>query len=229
MKTKKRLLRLELAAAFVLIATSCVPEFKNPLPPPADGKADEAILGVWETRPDEGNDRQQISIFANKSGGIDVVCIADIDSEEGLSVSVFKGHTTRIGEDKFLSLTPRKPEKREPLDEPEKRTYLIVPYETSAESLVVKVFSLSAFRHMIEQGELAGEIRDGKYLDSVVVTASSKELAAAIARKGVPALVEEDTELKYRKLHQRDRKKSLADQRQRKRGEKGSGCDRKHF
>jgi len=203
MKTQMRLWRLELAAALVLIGTSCVPEFKNPLPPPADGKADETILGVWETAPDEKNERQQISIFANKSGGIDVVCIADIDSEEGLSVSVFKGHTTRIGEDRFLSLMPRKPEKREPLDEPEKRTYIIAPYETSAESLVVKVFSLSVFRGMIERGELDGEIRDGKFLDSVVVTASSEELAAAITRKGVPALIEEDTALKYRKLHQR--------------------------
>ncbi|MBN2133707.1 MAG: hypothetical protein JW741_29670 [Sedimentisphaerales bacterium] len=213
MTITRRVLRLELAAALVLIATSCVPEFKNPLPPPADGKADETILGVWETPPGEGNDRQQISIFANKSGGLDVICIADIDSDEGLSVSVFRGHTTRIGEDKFLSLTPRKPEKREPLDDPEKRTFLIAPYETSAESLVVKVFSLSTFRHMIEQGELDGEIRDRTHLDSVIVTASSEELAAAIARKGAAALIDEDSVLKYRKLHQPDRRKNATEQR----------------
>ena len=99
------------------------------------------------------------------------------------------------------------------VDDPEKRTYLIAPYETTAESLVVKVFSLSAFQRMIEQGELAGEIRDGKFLDSVVVTASSEERAAAIARKGVPALVEEDSVLKYQTLRQNNRKKSPSDQR----------------
>jgi len=228
MKTKKRLLRLELAAALVLIATSCVPEFKNPLPPPADGKADEAILGVWETPPDE-DEARQVSIFPNKSGGIDVVWIADMNSGEGLTVSVFTGHTTRIGEDKFLSLIRRNPDNQEPADEPEKRAYFIAPYETSAERLIIKGFSLSAFRRMIEQSELDGEVHDGEYFDKIVVTSSSEDLAGAIGQKGVPALVEEDTELKYRKLHQRDRKKSLADQRQRKRGEKGSGCDRKHF
>ena len=199
MKIKEHLWKLPLTIAVILITTSCVPEFTNPLPPPANGKPDKTVLGVWETAPEE-NDRAQVSVFPRASGEIDVVYVANVEPDERLAVLVFEGYATRIGKDNFLCLRRREPDDQSSPDEQREVSYLILHYRMSAEGLRVTPFSNSALRRMIEQEELKGNIREQKYFNEITVTASSDELAAAVIREGVAAFIDKGFVLKYRRL-----------------------------
>ena len=85
----------------LICLSSCYPEFKNPIPPPAELKADHQVLGTWVRtyKVDQDEYKDQLSIFQRSSGWIDAVWIYDIDkkdSTDGVSLLVLEGYSTSV-------------------------------------------------------------------------------------------------------------------------------------
>ncbi|NOR67154.1 MAG: hypothetical protein GQ528_07345 [Woeseiaceae bacterium] len=176
---------------------SCYPEFKNPIPPPPELKADRQILGTWVGAEYSGS-KEQLSIFERSSGWIDVVYINDIDSKEsqkGINVIVFEGYSTSVNEQKFLCLRFRERDFDDSHEEVGKFLFYILNYETpSNDELIIKHFSLQKVKELIKEGKLKGDVvkRRGRYFDEITVTSSSDELIEAISKEGVEAFIEQD-------------------------------------
>ena len=73
----RNFLYLMLPLLTLISLSSCYPEFKNPIPPPSELKADSQILGTWTRtfKVDQYEYKEQLSIFPRNSGWIDVVWI----------------------------------------------------------------------------------------------------------------------------------------------------------
>ena len=185
---------LVLSLLLLICLASCYPEFKNPIPPPAELKADPQILGTWVRTTDESGSKEQLCIFQRKSGWIDVVLIGEIDSkesEDGIDVGTFEGYSTSVNKQKFLCLRFRKKDyshnNPEEFGEP---PFYIVNYETTGDSkLVIKHFSLEKVEELIKAGKLKGEITKGQHVDHVTVTSSSDELIEVISKEGAGAFI----------------------------------------
>jgi hypothetical protein len=179
----------------LICLTSCYPEFKNPIPPPPELRADSQILGTWITTT-ESDSKEQLSIFQRSSGWIDVVYINDIDSKEskdGINVVVFEGYNTSVDKQKFLCLRLRKRDFSESDRQAEEFHFYIVNYETQKNAkLIMKHFSIKKVKELIEKGKLKGDVVKGRYVDKVTVTSSSDDLIEAISREGVGAFIEQD-------------------------------------
>jgi hypothetical protein len=190
-------------ALFLLICiSSCYPEFKNPIPPPSELKADPHILGTW-VRPTESGSKQELLIFPRSSGWIDVVLISDIDAKEaksGINVVVLEGYNTSVNKYKFLCLRLREKD-WEGRDRAVGDFYfLIATYETrNTGELVVRPFSQERVKELIEEGRLKGKvIKRGRSsvvdFGDIIVTSSSDELVELISREGIPAFTGENEE-----------------------------------
>jgi hypothetical protein len=187
---------------------SCYPEFKNPIPPPAELKADPQILGTWYLT-NQSDSKMQMFIFQRSNGWIDLVSIENIDSKEsndGITVSIMEGYSTFINEQKFLCLRLRKRDFSNPdIEKIKEFPFLIFNYETpSKDELDIKLFSLEKVKELIKAGKLKGEIVTEDALkndvlgllfkrvftyERIIVTASSDELKEAIAKEGVEAFL----------------------------------------
>jgi hypothetical protein len=185
-----------LSLLLLIFLASCYPQFKNPIPPPPEQKADHQILGTWVGTNESGS-KEQLSIFQRSSGWIDVVYINDIDSREskdGINVVVFEGYSTFVNKQKFLCLRFREKDWEGRDREAEDFYFLIVNYDTpSDDELIIKLLSLQKVKELIKEGKLKGEVvKRGRYSDKVTVTSSSDELIEAISREGVGAFIEQD-------------------------------------
>ena len=190
-------LYLILSLLILISVASCYPEFKNPIPPPSELRADHQILGTW-IRKTESDSKEQLSIFQRSSGWIDVVYINDIDSKEsqnGINVGIFEGYSTFVNEHKFLCLRFRKRDFGETDREAQDFHFYIVNYENPGKNeLVIKHFSLQKVKELIEEDKLKGKVvkQQGRYIDKVIVTSSSDELNETISREGVGAFIEQN-------------------------------------
>ncbi|MHC4508264.1 MAG: hypothetical protein ACYTAO_04790 [Planctomycetota bacterium] len=191
-------LYLILSLLLSIYLASCYPEFKNPIPPPPEPKADHQILGTWIRTTDESGSKEQLSIFHRSSGWIDVVLINEIDSkhsEDGVNVGIFEGYSTFVNRQKFLCLRFRKRDFSHRDREAQEFHFYIVNYETpSKDKLVVKHFSIRKVKELIKEGKLEGVVvkQQGQYYDDVTVTSSSDELVKVISKEGVGAFIEQD-------------------------------------
>jgi hypothetical protein len=199
---------------------SCYPEFKNPIPPPAELKADPQILGNWVRtyKADQSEYKQQLSIFTRSSGWIDVVWIYDIDKKEstdGINLLVLEGYSTSVNKQRFLCLRFREKDYynwardhqidrgrigREAGEEPFTAYWFIVNYESlDNDQLIIKPFSTRRVEELIEKGKLKGEAvkaelfrRPEPSLDEVTITSSSDELVEVISQQGAGAFIWDD-------------------------------------
>jgi hypothetical protein len=199
----------------LVFLASCYPEFKNPIPPPPELKADHQILGTWvrTLKADQHEYKEQVSIFQRRSGWIDVVWIYDIDKKEpadGINVLIFEGYSTSINKQKFLCLRFRekdwKGRDKEVGGKPFTAYWIIANYETPSNGdLIIKPFSTQRVEELIEKGKLKGEVVKGKLfkeqglsLDKVTVTSSSDELVELICKEGAEAFIWQDSNDTFR-------------------------------
>jgi len=188
---KFRILLIAAIAFGLIVSTSCIPEFENPLPHPKDMKPDRAILGTWETF-HEGGESFQMTFLPLKSGGMYIVWINfEKDSSAPPDISIFWGYTTSINKDKFLCLRFIKKVSQDSVDDERKKPmFLIADYNISNKGILsVNMFLQSEISRMIEEGKLKGRIEKGKYGNDVLVTSSSEELVAAIQKYGVESFI----------------------------------------
>ena len=194
---------------------SCYPEFKNPITPPLELKADPQILGTWVRmyKVDQSEYKEQLSIFSRSNGWIDAVWIYDIDKKEstdGINVLIFEGYSTSINKQKFLCLRFRekdwKGRDKEVGGKPFTAYWIIANYETPSNGdLIIKPFSTQRVEELIEKGKLKGEVVKGKLfkeqglsLDKVTVTSSSDELVELICKEGAEAFIWQDSNDTFR-------------------------------
>lgn len=196
-----KILCVSTLSLLLVLAPSCYPVFKHPIPAPEKLKPDSKILGVWFRTVATGG--EQVSVFPRDNGWIDVVYIYGIKSKfyrDGINLLVFEGYSTSVKEHKFLCLRPRKKDllamgkKGDKIDE---ANFFIVNYDLSRKgNLIVKHFPTEKIGNLINSGELSGRVSkkdldEGRLTDEVLVTASSEELVTVISEKGIGAFVEE--------------------------------------
>jgi hypothetical protein len=172
---------------------SCYPEFRNPIPPPSELKADNKLTGTWK-RTTESGTREHLCVFERQSGWLDVVYIYDINSKyssDGINVLIFEGYNTNVNENKFLCLRYRQK------DHPDQNvydinyTYFVANYKTTKNGiLIIRPFWSEAVQTLVEKGKLAGEIKkadliNGQPYDRVIITESSNSLGNFINTYGI--------------------------------------------
>ncbi len=194
---------------FICLA-SCYPEFKNPIPPPPELKADRQTLGTW-IRTTKSGSKEQLSIFQrSNSGWVDVVYIYDIDSErtaDGINLLVLEGYSTFVNKQRFLCLRGRKKDYSHSDKEVGESHFLIVNYETpSNDELIIKLFSTQKAEELIKEGKLKGEVvkedfSKGQPFDKVTVTSSSDELVEVISTEGAEAFIWQDANVVLRDMY----------------------------
>jgi len=211
-------LYLMLSLLLSISLASCYPEFKNPIPPPPELKADHQILGTWVRmyKVDQSEYKEQLSIFSRSNGWIDAVWIYDIDKKEstdGVSLLVFEGYSTSVNKQRFLCLRLREKDWQGRDAKVEASRFLvfwiIVNYETpNNDELVIKPFSTQRVEELIEKGKLKGEVVKGKLfkeqglsLDKVTVTSSSDELVELISKEGAEAFIWQDANDTFRYMN----------------------------
>jgi hypothetical protein len=200
---KQRISTLPLLV-LLLLSTSCVPNFENALPLPKEMKPDMALLGTWESVQENEDGKSHVSFFGRPSGWIDIVFIDGIDgtsSTDGVNVSTYEAYTANVGKDTFLCLRGRKKDHHE--QEDKESPYLLAHYHVSRKGVLsIRLFDQDAIKKLIEKGVLQGVVTEGNYTDNVTVTASSDEVASAIAENGLGAFISQDDALKFNRLTQ---------------------------
>lgn len=178
-------------AMLALVTCGCVPEFENPLPPPADLKSDAKLIGNWVCAMDT-NETSQLSVFARPSGWMDFVYVTQYltRGDKRADVMAYEGYATQIGKNKFLSLRARVLDSDK--SEGTNGTYVLAYYNAGRSRLDLSFFSQSKVKALMQSGELEGKIVKGAYTADVTVTAASSNLLSLISAKGVDAFVDND-------------------------------------
>ena len=222
----RRSLYVILSLLLFIALASCCPIFKNPIPPPAELKADPQILGTWVRtyKVNQSEYKEQLSIFSRSNGWIDVVWIYDIDKKEsidGVSLLVLEGYSASVNKQRFLCLRLRERDfnwagqKNHSWTDEEAgglrstKNWIIANYEAPTnDKLVIKPFSTHRVKELIEKRKLKGEVKKkelfGKpepQLDAVTVTSSSEELTEVISREGAGAFIWQDTDDDLRDMY----------------------------
>ena len=209
----RRSLYLILSLLLLLSLASCCPTFKNPIPPPAELKADPQILGTWVRTytVNHSESKEQLSIFRRSSGWIDAVWIYE-ESTDGISLLVLEGYNTSVNKQWFLCLRIRERDfnwagqKNPNWTDKEAgglrftKNWMIANYEAPTnDELVIKPFSTRRVEELIEKGKLKGEVKKKELfgkpepsLDEVTVTSSSDELVEVISQQGTGTFIWDD-------------------------------------
>jgi hypothetical protein len=153
--------------AMVIFLGGCVPYSDNPLTDPNCEKIDAAIVGTWFWN--EKSDSGFVHIGLNKESKLLQVIMIEYDKDGTIDVSEFNGHTTSLGNNKYLNLKWVRPS-----DEP--KGYLLIKYETKGESLAISLLNAKAIENAIKEGSLKGTVGKGKYAYSLSITEEQKKL-----------------------------------------------------
>ncbi len=176
-------LRAIASGVILLLVTSCVAEFLNPIPPPRNLKADPGLLGEWQTT--EGKSKMRISIYPRRSGWIDIVCI-ETNGTDKIKLDVYEGYSATVKQDRFLCLRERelRAYTKEDQDRP---SYYIGRYKISEEGMLsFSLFDAEKIKAMVRKGELKGTITTG---EKVIVTSKADELVSLISTKGIDSFI----------------------------------------
>lgn len=151
----------------VIFLGGCVPYSDNPLTEPNCEKIDAAILGTWFWN--EESDSGFIHIGLNKESKLLQVIMVEHDKDGTIDVSEFNGHTSSLGNNKYLNLKWVRP-----ADEP--KGYLLIKYSTEGESLAISLLNAKVIENAIKEGSLKGTVGKEKYAYSLSITEEQKKL-----------------------------------------------------
>ena len=151
----------------VIFLGGCVPYSDNPLTDPNSEKIDAEILGTWFWN--EESDSGFVHIGLNKESKLLQVIMIEHDKDGTIDVSEFNGHTSSLGNNKYLNLKWVRP-----ADEP--KGYLLIKYSTEGESLAISLLNAKMIENAIKEGSLKGTVGKGKYAYSLSITDEQKKL-----------------------------------------------------
>ena len=151
----------------VIFLGGCVPYSDNPLTDPNSEKIDAAILGTWFWN--EESDSGFVHIGLNKESKLLQVIMIEHDKDGTIDVSEFNGHTSSLGNNKYLNLKWVRPAD-------ESKGYLLIKYSTEGESLAISLLNAKMIENAIKEGSLKGTVDKGKYAYSLSITDEQKKL-----------------------------------------------------
>lgn len=157
-------------ALFILLLASCIPYSDNPLSDPFKEPLDSAIFGAWFWN--EENDHGYVHIGIDTDKKTLLVTMIEYKSEGKMEVSDFRGHTTKLGQDRFLNLKWIKPKELY-------KGYLLVKYDVTADTLTIWLPDLPILDKAVKAKALQGEVLPS---GDVVLHANQAELRDYISK-----------------------------------------------
>jgi len=190
MKKYARISLVAIGCALILLVTSCVVEFVNPIPPPKNLKPDPTLLGEWEIA--EGDEKVRLYFYPRSSGWMDIIYV-EMRSDHKIHLEVYEGYSAQINQDKFLCLMVRETGLKKKEDKKEPSGYHIIHYKISDEgAFSFRMFDVEKVKEMVRKGEIKGTITSGKTL----VTSKANELVKQIQKKGAEAFIDTREDIK---------------------------------
>ncbi len=165
-----------LLLSVVLFLSACVPDSRHPLPPPADGKGDDRLIGCWIFVGE--SDKGYLDISSVGGGRYHVVI------QNGPDASSHTTETdilpTRIDGQLFMTVVGFGPPEE---GGPEGAPHLIARYDMTVQGdWLVYPMRLEALAEDVRVGLVAGKVSPSElWGEAVRLTADSEALAAYIA------------------------------------------------
>ena len=144
----------------------CIPYSLYPLTDPDAEPLDPALIGSWYWSESGGYGYIHIG-REDAAAGLRLVMLS-IDNDGELELSQFSGHTSRLGERRYLNLKWLPPD-------PEKPDYLTVNYRIADGRLGIGLMDNDPVIAAIGSGELAGTVTKEGWFTSVRVRAESAD------------------------------------------------------
>jgi len=172
-------MRQFIIAFLAILITGCVPLSDNPLTDPDKENMDSSLYGTWYWKAKDESGYLHIGLD-HRSKLLRIVML-DIDKQAELELSEFLGHTSVLGENKYLNL------KKVSLANKTGSGYLFVKYDIQGDLLAISILGNNTVKKAIEDGKLKGQVTKSKWSSSVRVTEDQEKLKRFI--------LENDTEL----------------------------------
>lgn len=162
-----------------ILITGCVPLSDNPLTDRDKENMDSSLYGTWYWKAE--NESGYLHIGLDHGSKLLRIVMLDIDKQAELELSEFLGHTSVLGENKYLNL------KEVSLANKAGSGYLFVKYDTQGDVVAISILGNNTVKKAIEEGKLKGHVIKNKWSSSVRVTEDQEKLQRFI--------LENDTEL----------------------------------
>ncbi|MEN8213784.1 MAG: hypothetical protein ABFR19_05410 [Pseudomonadota bacterium] len=158
---------------FVITLTACVPDSKNPLTGFDRDAIDASLYGSWFWKDDD--ETGYLHFGREGESGMLQLMMVELNSNGKISVTQLLGHTSQLGENRYLNLKFVPPE--DGISE-----YIILKYEISDKGLGLAFMDPSVVEKAIEDKVLAGSLkRDGPF-SSVHLSDMPEKLQLFVSR-----------------------------------------------
>lgn len=151
----------------IIFLGGCLAYSDNPLTDPNSETIDKGVLGTWFWN--EENDRGFVHIGLDKESKLLQVIMIEHDKDGTIDISEFKGHTSSLGNNRYLNLKWVRPAD-------EQTGYLLIKYSTGGKSLTISLADTEVVETAVKEGKLKGEVGKEKYAPSVSITEEQTKL-----------------------------------------------------
>jgi hypothetical protein len=159
---------------FIGLLGGCIPYSLHPLTDPGAEPLDRALFGTWYWS--ESGGYGYIHIGGEEDAAVLRLVMLSIDKEGALEVTQFSGHTSSLGEQRYLNLKWLSPD-------PEDPDYLIVSYRIADGRLGIGLMDNDPVIAAIGEGNLAGTVTKEGWFTSVRVSAEPGDWRRFVAAK----------------------------------------------
>ncbi len=171
--------------AFLLILTitmaACVPDSKNPLTAFDKDAMDASVYGTWFWKNEQ--ETGYLHFGQEKDSGLLQLVMIEFNSSGKIGVTQMRGHTSRLGGNRYLNLKFVPPQ--DGISE-----YIVMKYEISEKGLGLAFMDPSVIEKAIADNILAGRVEQEGHVSSVHISDTSKKLQQFV-RKNEQALFPE--------------------------------------
>lgn len=158
--------RLPLFALLVL-AAACVPDSQHPLTSFDSGTIDADLYGSWYWIDDQ--ESGYLHFGREPASGKLLLLMVEINHDGKLGITEMQGHSSRLGENRYLNLKFTPPE--DGID-----GYLLIKYEITAKGLGIALMDPGVVENGIAAGEVAGRVEQSGQFTAIKLTDSPQGL-----------------------------------------------------
>lgn len=159
--------RIFLLLALAITITACVPDSKNPLTGFDRDALDASIYGTWYWK--DERESGYLHFGQEKGTGQLQLMMVELDSSGKIDVTQLHGHTSLLGESRYLNLKLVPPE--DGISE-----YIFLKYAISEKGLGLAFMDPSVIEKAIADNVLAGRVEKGGHFSSVHLSETSSKL-----------------------------------------------------
>jgi len=166
MKLKTKLYAL-LQLMLVITMAACVPDSKNPLTAFDRDAMDASVYGTWFWKDEQ--ETGYLHFGQEEESGLLQLTMVELNSSGKIGVTQMQGHTSQLGEHRYLNLKFVPPQ--DGITE-----YLFLKYEISKKGLGLAFLDPSVIEKAIADNVLAGRVEQDGYVSSVRLSDTSIKL-----------------------------------------------------